>query len=99
MLLLAYDGKVISDEEFLVLWESCRSKNPDFPHSSYARFYLENIDETECLAEFRVQKQGIPVLANVPQLPMNIRCQQRTICDRIEGLCMLLRRFSYSCRY
>ena len=41
MLLLAYDGKVISDhdEEFLVLWE-----NPDFSHSSYARFDLENID-------------------------------------------------------
>ena len=54
MLLLAYDGKIISDEEFLVLWESCHSKNPDFPHTSYARFDLENIDETECLAE-RVQ--------------------------------------------
>jgi len=48
MLLLAYDGKIISDEEFLVLWESCRSKNPDFPHSSYARFDLENVDETAC---------------------------------------------------
>ena len=86
MLLLAYDGKVISEEEFLVLWESCRSKNPDFPHISYVRFDLENMDETECLAEFRVQKQDIPVLANVLQLPMNIRCQQRTICDRIQGL-------------
>ena len=51
------------------------------------------------LAEFRVQKQDIPVLANVLQLPMNIHCPQRTICDRIEGLCMLLRRFSYPCRY
>ena len=99
MLLLAYDSKIISDEEFLVLWESCRSKNPDFPHSSYARFDLENIDETECLAEFRVRKQDIPVLANVLQLPVNIRCPQRTICDRIEGLCMLLRRFSYPYRY
>ena len=54
---------------------------------------------TECLAEFRVQNQDIPVLANVLQLLMNIRCQQRTICDRIEGLCMLLRRFSYPCHY
>ena len=99
MLLLAYDSKIISDEEFLVLWESYRSKNPDFLYSSYARFDLENIHETECLAEFRVQKQDIPVLANVLQLPMNIRCPQRTICDRIEGLCMLLRRFSYPCRY
>lgn len=57
------------------------------------------MDKTECLAEFRVQKQDIPVLANVLQLPMNIRCPQRTIWDRIEGLCMLLRRFSYPCRY
>ena len=47
---------------------------------------------------FRVQKQDIPVLANVLQLPMNIRCPQRTIWDRIEGLCMLLR-FSYPWRY
>ncbi|CAH3174735.1 unnamed protein product [Porites lobata] len=93
MLLLAYDSKIISDEEFLVLWESYRCKNPDFPYSSYARFDLENVDESECLAEFRVQKQDIPLLANVLQLPMNIHCPQRTICDRIEGLCMLLRRF------
>jgi len=99
MLLLAYDCNIISDDEFLVLWESYRSKNPDFPHSSYARFDLQNIDEAECLAEFRVQKQDIPVLANVLQLPMNIHCPQRTICDREEGLCMLLRRFSYPCRY
>ena len=99
MLLLAYDSKIISDEEFLVLWESYRCKNPDFPYSSYARFDLENVDESECLAEFRVQKQDIPLLANVLQLPMNIHCPQRTICDRIEGLCMLLRRFSYPCRY
>ena len=84
MLLLAYNSKIISDEEFLVMWESGRSKNPDFPRSSYARFDLENIDETECLAEFRVQKQDIPVLAHVLQLPLNSRCPQRKICDRIE---------------
>ena len=63
MLLLAYDGKTISDEEFLVLWESCRFRNPDFLHSLCAKF--ENIDETECLAEFTVEKQEILVLAKV----------------------------------
>ena len=56
MLLLAYDSKIISDKEFVVLWESCRSKNPDFPYSSYARFDLENIHETECLAEVQSPK-------------------------------------------
>ena len=68
MLLIAYDSKIISEEEFLVLWENYQSKNPEFPYSSYARFDLQNIDEAECLAEFRVQKQDIPVLANVLQL-------------------------------
>ena len=60
MLLLAYDSKIISDEEFLVLWESCRSKNPDFPHSSYARFDLENIDETECFGRVQSPKTRHP---------------------------------------
>ena len=99
MLLIAYDSKIISDEEFLVLWESYQSKYPEFPCSSYAKFDLENIDIAKCLAEFRVQKQDIPVLANVLHLPVNIHCPQRTNCDRIEGLYMLLGRFCYPCRY
>ena len=61
MLLLAYDGKIISDEEFLGLWESCHFKNPDFPHSSYTRFDLEDIDEAECLAEFRVDYRACSI--------------------------------------
>ena len=64
-----------------------------------ARFDLENIDETECLAEFKDQKEDIPVLANAFQRPIHICCPQRTIFDRIEGLYMLLRRLSYRCRY
>jgi len=62
MLTIAYDSKIISDEEFLVLWESYQSKNPEFPYSSYARFDLQNIDDAEFLAELQVQKQDIPVL-------------------------------------
>ena len=33
------------------------------------------------------------------QLPPRFTCQQRSICDAMEGLCMLLRRVSYPCRY
>ena len=57
------------------------------------------MDEDECLAEFRVLKRDIPVLPNVLQLPDIIKCPQTTKCNRIEGLCMLLRRFAYMCRY
>lgn len=54
MLLLVYDSKIIFDEEFLVLWESCCFKNFDFLYSLYVRFDFENIYEIECLVEFRV---------------------------------------------
>ena len=57
------------------------------------------MDESECLAEFRVRKQDITLLADVLQLQVTIRCHQRTTCDRTEALCMLLKRFSYPCRY
>ena len=57
------------------------------------------MDEDVCLAEFRVLKRDTPVLANVLQLPDFIKCPQTTKCNRIESLCMLLRRFAYICRY
>ena len=75
------------------------SKTSEFPYRSYSRFDLQDMDEDECLAEFRVLKRDIPVLANVLQLPEIIKCPQRTQCNRIEGLCMLLRRFAYPCHY
>ena len=99
LLLFLYDSESISDEECLTLYESYSSKNPDFPYSAYAKFDYDQIDESECLAEFRVRKQDITLLADVLQLPVTIRCHQRTTCERTEVLCMLLKRFSYACRY
>jgi hypothetical protein len=34
--------------------------------------------------------KDIPVLADLLQIPVIIKCDQRSICDGIEGLCMLL---------
>ena len=86
LLLISYDDQIIS-------------KNPEFPYRSYSRFDLQDMNEDESLAEFRVLKRDIPVLTNVLQLPEIIKCPQRTRCNRIEGLCMLFRRFAYPCRY
>ena len=99
LLLFLYATESISDEEFFTLYESYSSKNPDFPYSAYPKSDFDQIDESECLAEFRVRKQDITLLADVLQLPVTIRCHQRTTCDRTEVLCMLLKRFSYPCRY
>ena len=39
----------------------------------------------------------IPRLVDALGLPETLCCNQRTKADRIEGLCMLLRRFAYPC--
>ncbi|XP_020614436.1 uncharacterized protein LOC110052633 [Orbicella faveolata] len=56
------------------------------------------MDPAECRAEFRVEKQDLPRLVTALQLPPLLRCEQRSICDDIEGLCMLLKRVAYPCR-
>ena len=74
-------------------------KNPHFPYDSYPPFDLGEMDDSECLSEFRVHKCDIPALANHLRIPDNFYCQQRSVSDGIEGLCMLLRRLSYPCWY
>ena len=53
----------------------------------------------ECKAEFRFKKNVLPSLAEALQIPDTFFCQQRSVCDGMEGLCMALKRFSYPCRY
>ena len=38
-------------------------------------------------------------LRDVLQIPAIIECEQRSVCDSLEGLCILLRRLSYPCIY
>ena len=81
-LLVAYDSEIINGEEFLVLFENYRSRNPQFPNNSYTRFELENMQDDEGLAGFRVKKD-VPILADVFQIPETVRCEQRSVCGRI----------------
>ena len=55
-MLICYADNMLSDEEFLVLWESHESKNHDFSWDNYDPFTLENKDEAECKAKFGVRK-------------------------------------------
>ena len=92
MLLLNHDMKVINDEELLLLLDDNTSRNPEFNYENYQRFNLDEIQEPECKAEFRFNKNDIPVLAEVLGLPETFRCSQRTVANKLEGLCMQLRR-------
>ena len=89
----------MDDEKFIVLHHLYSSRGPDFPYDVYAPFDLDEIDESEIVAEFRLRKQDVRALTEVLQIPDTIICEQRSVCDGIEGLCMLLKRMSYPCRY
>lgn len=67
-------------------------RNPDFPHEAYARFDLDEMAESDSLAEFRFKKRDILSIPEVLDIPETMRFDQRSICRGIEGLCMLLRR-------
>ena len=98
LLILLYADNIISDAEFVLLYETFTSKNPDFPYDSYERLNLDSMNAAECKAEFRVEKQDVPRLVQALQLPPVFKCEQRSICDDMEGLCMLLKRVAYPCR-
>ena len=99
LLLISHDDGLIDDEELLVLYDLYSCNDPDFPYDSYSSFDLEELDESESLAEFRFRKRGIQILYEVLQLLDTITCSQRSICDGLEGLCMLLKCLLYPCRY
>ena len=99
MLLDAFNDNSIDEDEFVLLYNLNTSKNPVFPYEIYERFDLANVDEAECKAEFRVEKSDLPQLADALRIPQIFKCDQRSECDGMEGLCMLLRRLAYPCRY
>jgi hypothetical protein len=90
---------IISDGEFVLLYDLNHSKNLDFPYDEYERFDLDSMDNSDCIAEFRVAKRDIRPLADALQIPASFKCQQKSVSDGMEGLCMLLKRLAYPCRY
>lgn len=99
LLLLSHDDGLIDNEQFLLLFDLYSLRQHDFPYDNYEPFDLNKFDESECVAEFCCRKRDIPKLFEVLQIPDPIICDQRSICSGIEGLCMLLKRMSYPCRY
>ena len=100
MIVIAYAEGLLMDEEFMFLYETNQPVNLELPYYEYEEFnFDENISEAECKAEFRFERGDIERLADVLQLPPTFTCPQGSVCDRIEGLCILLRRLAYPCRY
>ena len=98
-LLIAHNQGLLSDTELLLRLEEISSRNPEFSYENYSRFSIDCIEEPECKSEFRIEKKDLPQLADALELPETFRCPQRTTADKLEGLCILLRRMSLPCRY
>lgn len=98
-LLLAFDDAMISEEEFVLLFDHNKSSNLDLRYDQYPLFDLDDMEDDECLAEFRVRKRDIPLLEEALQIPEEFTLEQRSVVGGTEGLCMLLKRLTYPCRY
>ena len=99
LLLPCLEEEIIDDEEFSVLYEAYAPQNLPFQHSAYEKFSLENKNSAECKADFRVDKRDITLLIEALRVPLICKCSNGTICDGTEGLCIVLKRFAYPCRY
>lgn len=56
-------------------------------------------DEAECKVELRFDKSDLAVLLHALRFPDRFVCSQRTVCSGMEGLCILLKRLAFPCRY
>ena len=62
-LVMGYAKDIFDNDEFLLFYDFYGSKNPDFPYASYPPFEPQDMEDSGCLAEFRVHKRDIPLLS------------------------------------
>ena len=55
------------------------------------------MDEVECKADFRVKKQDFHRLAEALRPPPRFHLEERSVCQGMEALRLLLRRVCYPC--
>lgn len=58
-IVLAHVQGLTDAEEFALLYDIIRPKNPDIPYSNYDRFDLDKMADDECKTEFRFFKNDV----------------------------------------
>ena len=95
---VGYAHDMFDDEEFCLLYDFYQSKNPDFPYNSYASFDLGEMILLSVIPSSSREMAHSLAGRQATDSP-TFQCPQRSVCDGIEGLCMLLKRLAYPCRY
>ena len=95
----AFADGFLHDEEFIIVYDYYQPVNPPFPYWNFDPFCFDVLNSCKCEAHFRVAKDDIPILLNAFRIPASFKCPQGTVCSGLEGLCLLLKRLAYPCRY
>ena len=95
----AYGYGLLNDEEFVLLYDLNNSKYLNIPSWQYPNFDLDDMQDDECISEFRSLKNNTHVLFDVLGIPREIICYNGLQLSRVTALCPPLKRFSYPCRY
>ena len=98
---MLFTQECISEEDFLLVYEPTRRKSPEFPYWQYERIdvQLQKMNDDEFLSEFRVNLSELYALAEVLRIPEHFPCRNGTVATGLEGLCVVLKRFAYPCRF
>ena len=89
-LLIARYEKIIDDVDFALLYEANLSR-PAYPYNKFDSFDIDAWDDSECRTDLRFGKQDLDLLRTYLQIPDEIVCSQRSVCEGMEGLCILLK--------
>ena len=84
----------INEEEFLLLYNLQFPKKLYLPYWKNERF--NNVENNECISEFRFKREGYFVLKDVLQVPDQLICYNGTSVSSIEETCIFLKRYAYS---
>ena len=73
LLTTALFDNLISEDEYLILYDLNGSKNLDLPFDEFMRFDLDEMENSEGVAAFRVHKHDLPALAEALRIPRGIQ--------------------------
>ena len=100
-LVLMIDAGLVNNEELLLFDSAKRKRNPHgmLPYRTYDRFFLEDLDESQCFVKFRFKMEDSYNLAAALRLPEVFRCKSGVVVDSVKALCICLKRLFYPCGY
>ena len=71
---------IIDDVEFACLYDA-NSSRLTFPYYKFERFDIDAWDESECWTKLRFGRQDLDLLPEKLQIPDEIVCSQRSVCE------------------